>query len=245
MPIYEGSPYERLDELLSGSAGESIRSLDTDMRRAEPISTTIILTSNSSNLTRIASNITDTDRELRRTVVIIGPQPRSSDYYYFLRESGRPPRPIHPTYGGLLVRDASPGSLHLLTEAYGDVLTLLLSQPVTALVALSTLGQTYASLRVWLRRKRRVDLDEQPLTALTEAGGDVSRMLQGPPDQRLGIHPIEGDEGPFVTQGDAEPEPSVRPVSEFQSDEFYVRGRKITIIRNSPDGTQDIIHVES
>jgi hypothetical protein len=227
MPVEGGSPYERLEELLLGGEGERIRSLDDDMRRAEPVRTITVLTSDSSNVRRIGSFITNTDRELRRAVVIIGPQGRPYD---FGGDTGVPPRPVHPVDGGLLVRDASPGSLELVVDAYGDVLALLISQPMSALVTVATLGQGFASLRAWLRR-RRDDLGEEQLPVLREARGGVGRVLHETPDQQLEIYPTGEDEGPFVSILDA--------------GEFYVRGRQITHIRIYPDGTQDIIYVQS
>jgi hypothetical protein len=81
-------------------------------------------------------------------------------------------------------------------------------------------------------------------------------MLQEKPDQQLDFHPPEEDEGLVVSEEDMEgpveppPVPHVGPppvtyVSEIEADEFYVRGREITPIRNYPDGTQDIIYVRS
>lgn len=215
------------------------------MQRSVPGSTITVLTSNTSNLFRIGSIATDTDREFRRAAAILGPERRPN--YNFGGDTVLPPRPVHPVYGGLLVRDASPGSLHLLVDAYGLVLTLLLSQPMSALVTIATLGQTAASLRAWLNRRRRADLGEQPLAALTEAGGDVGRVLQEAPDQQIEIHPPGEDERFPVAVEDVEApvEPPAMPESVLHAGEFYVRGRQITHIRNYPDGRQDIIHVQS
>ena len=255
MPIEGDPPYKRLERLLLGKEGERIHSLNDYMQREEPANVITVLTTNTSNLFRIGSIITETDREFRRAVVITRFEPEGRHSYYFGGDTALPPRPVHPVYGGFLVRDASPGSLHLLVEAYGEVLTLLLSQPMSALVTVATLGQTAASLRAWLNRRRRADLDEQPLTTMTEAGGDVGRVLQETPDQQIEIRPPEEGEGFLVTQEGVEAplEPPVMPLQEhpevpgsvLQAGEFYVRGRQITHIRTYPDGSQDIIQVKS
>lgn len=128
-------PYRRLEELLRGAEGERIRSLDDLMQRAEPVNTVTVLTISSSSLYRIGSIATDTDREFRRAAAIIGQGPEGRHDYDFGGDRGLPPRPIHPVDGGLLVRDASTGSLHLLVELYGEVQTLMLSRPVSTLVS--------------------------------------------------------------------------------------------------------------
>jgi hypothetical protein len=254
MSVGGGPLYERLEQLLLGEEGERIRSLDHYMQREEPANTITVLTTNTSNLRRIGSILTDTDREFRRAAVIIGSGPDGRPSYYF-GDTALPPRPVHPVDGGFLVRDASPGSLHLLVDAYGAVLTLLLSQPMSALVTIAALGQTAASVRVWLNRRKHADLDKQPLEALTEARRGVGRVLEATPDQRIDIRPPEEDERYSVVRDDAEalPEPPVMPLqeqaevpgSELYAGEFYVRGHQITYIRTYPDGTQDTIYVQS
>jgi len=254
MPIEGDSPYERLGRLLLGKEGERIRSLDDYMQRETPTKIVTVLTIDSSNLLRIGSIITDTDREFRRAVVIIRPE-LGAKHIASGSDKVPPPRPVHPVYGGLSVRDASSGSLHLLVEAYGDVLTLLLSRPMTALVAVATLGSAAASVRAWFNRRSNAHLGEQPLDTLTGAGGDVGRVLQETPDEQITILPPEGDLGFYTVRQDVEapPEPPVMSPqedsgvhgSELQVSDLYARGRQITHIRIYPDGTQDIIQVKS
>ncbi len=275
MPTRDESPYGDLESLLLGREGSTIRLLDQYMRRREPVSTTTVLIVKSSRLISIGPVLTYTDRELRRAVSILGPEPDEDEASYNFGSPGFRPRPIPASAGGLLVDDASAGSLNLIVEAYGAVLSLLQSQPVTALCTIFTLSQIPASIRTWINHPRRDERglfnSRQVLDLLRESHGNTMRVLpEEPPDHELDVVPTEDgawtreseewetdDEGPELPIIPDAPHPirdkEVSTVglgrapreSVYRTDEFEVRGREIIHIRISADGTQDIINVKS
>jgi hypothetical protein len=265
MPPSVDSPYGQLEEILLGDGGRRIRRLDRDMTTRPPLNTLTILTTNSSRLVSIGPIITTTDRELRRAVAILGSEPPVDEPSYAFGTQGRRPRPISPNAGGLRVYGAGAGSLHLLVEAYGDVLALLLSKPVSALVTLSALGHVGAILRVWLNRPRRDELGrtnaDQTIDALKRSGDSIPRMLHDDrPDYEIDVNPSQDGELSVVQEDRvpyAEESPilyTVPPTATVHAGKYEAtihvgdieaRGRQITHTRTYSNGTQDIIHIES
>jgi hypothetical protein len=250
------SPWEQLNEILHGEDGSNIRLYDQEMASEPLVNFSLILTSRSSRMTDIGSLITRTDREIRRAVTIFASEP------YYLGERYNRPRPISPNYGGLEVADATPGSFHMLLEAYGEVVSLLTSQPLQALIAALTLGQSAGSIRLWRRRKKDPLAGmsaRQLLEVLNEFNGNTTRIMRGQdPDLEIDTQETEDEAQlsfPVTTQGVPLPPPfpdmphgvAVPPAPSGpanQSGAFIVKGRRITYIRNHPDGSQDIIYVD-
>jgi hypothetical protein len=196
MPIRDESSYDELENRLLGGEGSTIRLLDQYLRRREPVNTITVLIVNSSRLINIGPALTYTDRELRRAVSILGSEPDEDEASYNFGRPGFRPRPIRPSAGGLLVDDASAGSLNLIVEAYGAVLSLLQSQPVAALCTIFTLSQIPASIRTWIDRPRREDEglfnSRQVLDLLRESRGNTARVLpEDTPDHELDVVPTQ------------------------------------------------------
>lgn len=238
------SPWEQLNEILYGEDGRNIRLYDREMASQRPVNFSVILSSQSSRMADIGSLITRTDREVRRAVTIFGSEP------YYLGEEGNRPRPISPNYGGLQVADAAIGSLHILLEAYGEVVSLLTSMPLQALIAALALNQSAGSIRLWLRRKKDplVGMSaRQLLEIIKEYNGDTARIMQGQdPDLKIETQVAE-DEMQSFARDTIMPETLPTRVLSGREDHFtgiILRGRRITYTRNYPDGSQDIIYVD-
>jgi hypothetical protein len=242
------SPYDRLEDLLYGNLSNLIKSQDEMIKSHPAVATTTVLTIRSSRLGRIGSIVTTVDRELRRTAVILG--------YDDVRRTpslgapGARPRPLPANRGGLRVTGAGSGSLHLIVEAYGALVSMLTSQPVTAFVALLTLTQGTGSIRTWLGRKPR---ELERVTAQEEASlirdldGDTSRLMgHHIPDSELDIRPA-ADERLLAVNRDAEVVQGVQDISEASLviGEVEAKGRRITYIHHRADGSRDIIYIES
>jgi hypothetical protein len=257
MPTTE--KYERLAILLRSKEGEQIRSEDLDITSHEPSRVTIILTSRSSRAVEAGPLITTTDRELRRGVTILEPQSRYPDRfkegdYYFGTPEDRP-RPVSPKYGGLELADAVPSSFHMLVTAYGAVLSLLTSKPLQALTTVFALGQGIGSIRFWRHRKRD-PLEgisaRQALDVIRSFGGDTARLMQGDePNLEIEMQPTTDEGGLFtipelpedvIEAANTPVPPLVDEVDRLS--ELVTIGRRLTYIRNYPDGTQDIIYLD-
>lgn len=251
------SPWQQLNEILQGEDGDNIRRFDEVMAADPSTEFSLILTSRSSRLADIGSLITRTDREIRRAVTIFGSEP------YYLGERYNRPRPISPNSGGLQIADSIPGSFHMLLEAYGEVVTLLTSLPLQALISALTLGGSAGSIRLWFRRRKDPLAGmsaRQLLEVLKEFEGDTARLMEGQdPDLKVDTQETEDEEqlsmiAPMDPLGVAYPAldpempeyvaPPGPPTPADQPGGFIVKGRRITYIRNYPDGRQDIIYVE-
>jgi hypothetical protein len=242
------SVYERLQSLLRGAEGDTIRRLDRDMRAEGPSEINIILTSRSSRLIDVGGLITRTDRELRRAVNILDRERIDTDESYYFGAPSRRPRPIPASEGGLQVEDASAGSLHLLLMAYGLVLGLLTSRPLAALTSLITLGQGSGTVRFWSRRHRD-PLDgmsaRQLLNLMKELGIDPTAQMQSPSFE-INTEPTL-DESLLAQPEEEHPELAPTdyiPGAFISSGDFVVRGRRITYIREYPDGSRVVIQVD-
>jgi hypothetical protein len=260
MPAPETYQYEQLATLLQGPEGVCIRRFDHDMRSREPSSITIVLTSRSSRMINVGPLITTTDRELRRAVAIFG---LSSSYgfydydfgeegYYYLGDSpGDHPRPIPANYGGLELADAISGSFHMLVTAYGYVLSLLASKPLQALTAVVTLGQGIGNIHVWSHRKKDPLTGisaRQALDVIKSFGGDTTALMRGDePNLQIEIQPASDETGSIVHREPPYEAPPAMPTIGDEINRFgesVTRGRRITYIRNYPDGAQDIIYID-
>jgi hypothetical protein len=271
MPTSETSPYERLATLLRGDEGEQIRSYDRDMRSRESSGIVITLTSRSSRLINVGPLVTTTDRELRRAVAIFASDSRyryergSTRREYSFEEGpyylGRPrdrPRPISANDGGLEIADSTVGSLHLLIIAYGAVQSLLTSKPLQALITAIALGQGTGSIRLWLRRSSD-PLEgisaRHALDVIKAFEGDMARLMQGD-EPNLEIEMQQAvEEGELFEDHESDRQIEEQALAEYpppppiadevnQLGEIITRGRRLTYIRNYPDGTQDIIYVD-
>lgn len=244
----EVSVYDRLESLLRGPEGDTIRRFDREIRAEDQSEISTILTSRSSRLIDIGGLITRTDRELRRAVNILDRERNDIDESYYFGTPSRRPRPIPASEGGLQVEDASTGSLHLLLRAYGLVLDLLTSRPLAALTSLITLGQGAGTIRLWPRRHRD-PLDgmsaRQLLNLMKELGIDPTAQMQNPifeinteptPDEPLLAQPEE--QHPHLPSADH------LTGAFISSAEFVVKGRRITYIREHPDGSRVVIQVD-
>lgn len=238
------SSWEQLNEILYGEDGRNIRLYDQEMASQPLANFSLILSSRSSRMADIGPLMTRTDREVRRAVTIFSSEP------YYLGEEESRPRPISPNYGGLQVADAAHGSLHVLLEAYGEVVALLNSKPLQALIALLALGQSAGSIRLWRRRKKDPLAGmsaRELLEIIKESGGDTRRLMRGQnPD--LKIETRETGDGVQSVAGSVEairatPAP-VLPEGEDYFPRIIARGRQIAYIRNYPDGAQDTIYVD-
>jgi hypothetical protein len=229
---------------LYGEDAGNIRLYDDEMA-SEPLANfSLILSSRSSRMADIGPLMTRTDREIRRAVTIFSSEP------YYLGEEGNRPRPISSNYGGLQVADAALGSFHMLLEAYGEAVTLLNSKPLQALIALLTLGGSAGSISLWLRSRKDPLAGmsaRELLEATKESGGDTTRLMRG-------HHPnlkIETRETEDEMQSSARVEealdvvPSlVIPGQEGRFSGAVLTGRRITYVRNYPDGSQEVIYVD-
>lgn len=141
------------------------------------------------------------------------------------------------------------GSLDLLVKAYGYILALLTSKPLAALTTLTTLGQSVGTIRYWPRR-RRDPLDgisaRQLLNVIKELGGDPAELMRGEtatlqinlepaPEERL----LAQDERPAEI-----PMPPELAETVSASGEIITKGRRITYIREYPDGSREVIYVD-
>jgi hypothetical protein len=251
MPVSGGSRYDMLEGLLGGGERDRIHDSDEAMWSHEQFEMVTIVTINRSRLVDIGPLITRTDRELRRAVAILGTDPAAEASSYTFGRRGARPRPIPASAGGLLVTDASSGSLHLVVEAYGAVLDLLVSKPVSALVAVLTLAQGVGIIRSWFGRQKN-ELDgisaQQALAVLKNFGGDATRLMSGDSfDYELEILPAPDEAGLAESRRDegVVPEEPPIPKSTLLVGEIEATGLRITHIRTYPDGTQDIVYVES
>lgn len=248
------SPYERLEQLLTGEPGERMREIEQSMRSGGEAETTTLLTNNNSRLASIGSLLTRLDREMRRAATILGTRPDAAPPY-FLGGPGFRPRPISSTEGGLLVVDARPGSLNLLIEAYGTVVTLLTSQPVLALTTALTLGQQSCAMRVWIRDRiiSRANDSRIAIDDMERVRGDLNRPGRRPPSFELDIR-RSADEQVSVENRDAAlglvrgATPILPPrsdIAHLAMGQLMASGSKVTVLRTYADGTQDLILVES
>jgi hypothetical protein len=248
------SRYDRLAQILHSNEGDIFRDYDEDIAYRGSSEFALIVSSRTSQMSAVGSMMEKTDREFRRAATILRGGRR------YLGGPGYRPRPISAAVGGLELLDAAPGSFHLLVTAYGDVLSLLLSQPITALTTVLTLGQGFGDIRVW-RRKRTGMLGEanhrRVLEAIGRAGGDVSALAREAPSHKLDLrefrHETQGREvGDTETislkaPGFALAGASVPGIAdELNKIDYEIfRGRSITYVRNYIDGTQDIAHIGS
>jgi hypothetical protein len=242
--------YERLESILEGAEGERVRRFDQSMDTDEPVQISIILTSLGSHLGYVGGLLTRTDRELRRVVNILDPAfSHTYDTYYLGTPSNRP-KPISPKDGGLRIEDATAGSLHLLVQAYGHVLSLLTSRPLAALTTLITLGQGAGSIHLWPRR-RNDPLERmsarQLLNVIRELGGDPAQLMRGQPASfEMNVEPIiDEDLHAYPEDSYIDFRPALYVADESnRSGEIIVRGRRMTYIREHQDGTKEIIYIE-
>jgi hypothetical protein len=246
------SSYERLDGILRGGEGDNIRSYDQDIASRQPSNIGLTLTSRSSRMTNVGPLIITTDREFRRAVTIL-----RSDSYDLGTESWNRPRPISPNYGGLELTGATPGSFHMLLAAYGEVLSLLTSKPLQALITVFALGQGFGSIRFWRRRKKDVLAGmtaRQALDVIKAYGGDSERLMQGDrPDLEIEIQQPEDDaegEDELFTHPELTEDiptvavPTLATVRVSRSGEIVLRGSRITCILTHPDGTQSVAYID-
>jgi hypothetical protein len=140
----------------------------------------------------------------------------------------------------------------MMLTAYGKVLSVLTSKSLQALTAVCTIGQSVGSIRLW-RRHHEEDVlarisARDALNLVTEFGGDPTRLMQrARPDLEIEIQPAADDTELFVHPElplDIDPPypPGQAEVTMVdKSGEAIVRGRRITVIRNYPDGRQEVI----
>lgn len=85
------------------------------------------------------------------------------------------------------------------------------------------------------------------LTMMGEFDGDTTSILEGDtPDHEIQIEDAQNESGFIVTEEDEQMSVSAPRSSGavIRIGEMEVWGRRITHIRKSPDGTEDIIYVE-
>jgi hypothetical protein len=242
------SPYDRLEDLLYGDLGNRIKTQDEAIEAHPAVATTTVLTIRSSRLSRIGSTATTIDRELRRAAVILGYD--GMRHAPALGAPGARPRPLPANRGGLRVIGADSGSLHLIVEAYGALVSMLTSQPVSAFVTLLTLAQGTGSIRTWLGRKPR-ELEraaaQEEVALIRDLDGDTYRLMgDHVPDSELDIRPA-ADERLLAVNRDSEIAQVVPYVSaaSLVIGEMEAKGRRITHIHHRADGSKDIIYIES
>jgi hypothetical protein len=196
------SSYVRLEELWLGPEGQIARREDQAIRELEPSQTITIITLPDPRLSRIGALITSTDRELRRTVTILGGGASGFgvDAFTVGKGPGVRPRPISSLDGGLWISDAEAGSLHFIAVPFGMLMNLLLSRPVSAFVTAVTLWGSAGQIRTW--RSRRKDPLEgitarQALEVLKAFNGDANLLMRNdpPPNLDLEISPFSVEEG--------------------------------------------------
>jgi hypothetical protein len=201
--------YLNLKNILSGSSGTEIAAIEQSVIAEPPSETVTILSFRTSVFGQIGSLITETDREFRRVAALLS-APRelqfSDDFPYS--------KPIPTSWGGFRVIEVSTGSLHVLVEPFGMLVSVLASQPVTALIAAQTLWQNAGTIRAWLRR-RHDELDgvtaHQALSVLRNFGGDAALMMRNDtPRMRLEI------------EAPKEERPSVRGIRGISVDAYRV-----------------------
>jgi hypothetical protein len=238
------SPLSRVEDLLDGPAGERIHYLDQAMNLPIRGTMTTAMTLADTNLTRIGYLAASTDREFRRAVAVM--QGRETVNHTAESSSIVSPSPVREA--GFSVAEAESGSLHLLLEPFGLLQQVLFSRPVTTFCVALTLSQTEANILVWLRRRIKPrshqSAERQAVTALREADGDAAVMLKGQaPQQTVEItiprRARSTEDGQIIYNAIEVPRAYIEVDGEVKA-----AGRKITHIRNHPDGSQDIIYVE-
>jgi hypothetical protein len=186
------SPYVRLEELWLGPEGQIARREDEVMRTPGPSQTITIITLPDPRLSRIGALITDTDRELRRAVTILGGGTSGFGVGAFTVGAGPGvrPRPISSLDGGLWISDAEAGSLHFIAAPFGMLMNLLLSRPVSAFVTTLALWGSAGQIRTW--RSRRKDPLEgitarQALEVLKAFNGNANLLMSSDPPPNLDL----------------------------------------------------------
>ncbi len=253
MSELEPSTWDRLQAFWDSGEGRDIRGLDDAIRSRELVRQVMVIILEYVNLSRMARQLLQLDRELRRTLRILDPVRASGVTGIFIagmtrddietmyrqksrRGSSQLPSPAPLTYGGLRVTDASIGSAHFVVEAYSFLEELLTSRPLIAFTTLLTIMQSYGSIRVWM------NLRSDPLAKISSRNAlRILREFGNRPERAAEDAQPELDV-PFYG-GEAQ---SPGPPSSVLTlpDGTRVASRRITHIRINADGTQDIIQAE-
>jgi hypothetical protein len=182
----------------------------------------------------------DLDLELRRAAAI-ALFTESPEFFIKLSggEAGALARPelqqsMTADLGDLEIVEAAAGSLDLWLSAFGQVLTLLSSTPVTGLANALALSGVWTRIRVFLRR-RDSPLDRvtarEALAILQAFGYDPANSNLGDPDRELYAgSPPHGHGRPrgYVALPDG----------------TVANGRRVTVIRRHADGAFDYIFAD-
>jgi hypothetical protein len=252
VPEIENTAWERLESLRQSETRLTLLSVDGQLREKNLLRTTTIINLEAAELTRISTALIQIDRELRRTVSLLDPILASGvtrgvftrdvfasvvDAYAkkFRRGTSPLPVPIPVEKGGLRTVDVGVGSTNFVVEAYGYLVNVLVSQPITAFTSALTVLDAFGRVRVWLNQRKealRGINSENALRKLEPFKGDAGSVMRDTPAD-VEIHVGS------ATLSHRPPRGIVR-----LSDGTEVSGRRIMHIRTNEDGTQDIIYVE-
>jgi hypothetical protein len=252
MSELEPSRWDRLVTFMNDQ-GPEMRRLDGLLQEHQVDRMVTIINLEYSVLGRMARQLLQLDRELRRAARILDPVRASGIDSIFVAGMSRDdvdemfrqkprrtesslPAPAPPTYGGLRVTAASAGSVVFVVEAYRYLEDLLTSSPLQAFAVFLNIVQAYGGVRLWMnfRSDPLAKISSRnALRILREFGSHPERIANNtPPDSetyfvggRSAVHRLPGG--------------TVR-----LSNGTVATGRRITHIRVNKDGSQDIIHVE-
>jgi hypothetical protein len=171
------------------------------------------------------------------SIFIVGDQAEVTDAYAqkFRRRGSPLPMPIPVENGGLRVVNAGVGSTDFVVEAYGYLVNVLLSQPVTAFTAALTLLDAYGRVRVWFRQRN------DSLSRISSQNAlRILRTFRGDAERVIGYTPADVD----ISIGTATLSHRLPRGMIRLPDGTVVSYRRITHTRYNEDGTQDVMYIE-
>jgi hypothetical protein len=217
--------------------------------RDQPESTALILSLTQARAYYVGQEIVDIDRELRRTAAErrAGSLDLEATLLWstfrlpadFIGGQGEPERPTrrrtqgtrpdHPTQSSLQLVAAEAGSTHLLLEPLGALVTVLVSDPLTAITNAMALSGGVHTLRAFLGRKLNAlqgFSGRQLLRFVAQEMRGDSTALLGAPDHEIQLVP---EAGPYLRLPDG----------------TEARGtRRVRYIRRNTDGSTDWFELE-
>jgi hypothetical protein len=253
MSDLEPSPWNRLLTFWQSETARELERMDSLLQGRQVIRTATIINLEYRELSRLARQLGQFDREVRRAASILDPIRASGVEGIFVAGKSRNdladmfiqklrrgesslPTPAPTAYGGFRVVDASAGSMELVVEAYRYLEELLTSRPAQAFGIFLSIVQTFGGIRLWINLRsdplKRIN-SRNALQILREFGNHPERAAE---DTQPEIEiPFYGRE----SRAHRAPSGTL-----WTPHGTRVVGRRITYIRVNGDGTQDIIQVE-
>lgn len=229
----------RLDQFRSSPEFALLRDLDASTREQPPESVRLYVKAESDTLGQASQALAQLDTSLRRVAALAYPRDTVLERlpdggYYSGPPRGKVPAPLPQDRASLRIQAAAAGSLELILLPVGALITLLASDPATALANAFAILDKVTRLRVFKGRPAG-PLDgvsaEQALAVLREFNRQPENLAGAEPDAD-----IELGDYPYSHRI---PSGHVR-----KADGTVVSGRVVTLITTYPDGRTDYVHVE-